>query len=119
MVLTSVIAIATASCSSLPGPESSPVPSADVSLSVENRNFSDATIYATDGESRVRLGRVTGKTSEEFTFKWYQSSLYVEVDFTGGGRLFSPRQVVVPGEVDAFLLTIGVSPNGPVMLTGR
>jgi len=106
-------------CSNLPGPENGPAPTADVSVVVENRNFSDATIYATDGDNRVRVGRVTGKTTEEFSFKWYRSEVYMVVDFTGGGQLFSPRQVVVPGEVDRFLLVIGVSPNGPVMLTGR
>ena len=108
-------------CASSPGPENSLITPADITVLADNRNFNDANIYATDGERRVRVGRVTGKTTEEFTFKWYQPQIRMLVDFTGvdGRPLVSQFQIVVPGEIDEFLLVIGVSPNGPITLTGR
>ncbi len=107
-------------CASVRNSEDSLIGLSEVTLAVDNRNFSDASIYASDGQHRTRVGRVTGKTRREFTFNWYQQDILMEIDFTGTNRtLRSARQIVVPGEVDDFLLVIGVSPNGPITFSGR
>jgi len=96
-----------------------PIESPEVTVEVENRNFSDATIYAVDGDLRVRLGRVTGKTTQTFTFRWYPEQLQMLVRFTGGGRVFSGPHAIVPGVAEELLLVIGVSNNSIATLTAR
>jgi len=80
---------------------------AGLTIEVENHNFSDATIYAFDSGNRLRLGRVTGKTTQSFTFRWYQNELQIIVDFTGGGWIVSDKQPVYPGVDDNLRLIIG------------
>jgi len=84
---------------------------AGLTVEVENRNFNDATIYAFDNGTRLRLGRVTGKTSETFTFRWYQNQLRMIIDFTGGGWIVSESQPVYPGIDDNLHLIIGSRSN--------
>ena len=95
-----LIPCAIGACANVPGPQQDNVlERADITVEVDNRNFSDATVYANDGDRSVRLGRVSGKTSGEF--------------------LYSGFQLVVPGQLDHLRLVIGVSPGGPITLTGR
>lgn len=79
----------------------------ELSIEVENRNFSDATVYAFHGGYRLRLGRVTGKTTETFTFRWEAQELRMIIDFTGAGELLSDEVAVDPGVDDNLLLIIG------------
>jgi hypothetical protein len=88
-----------------------PLDPAGLTVEVENRNFNDATIYAFENGNRLRLGRVTGKTSETFTFRWYQNQLQMIVDFTGGGWIMSESQPVHPGLDDYLHLIIGSRSN--------
>jgi hypothetical protein len=89
-------------------------------IAVDNQNFSDAVIHAVDGGRRVRLGSVTGKHSETFTFRWSVERLQMQVHFTGtGGQTFLSEPLVVhPGEDDNLLLTIG-SGNRARLFIGR
>ncbi len=83
----------------------------DVSMrvEVENRNFSDATIYVVDGGVRQRLGRVNGKSTLTFTFRWYRQQLAMVADFTGGGEAVSELLTVHPEIGDDLRLVIGAS----------
>lgn len=82
-----------------------------LTVRVENRNFSDATIHAFDSGHRVRLGRVTGKTSETFSFSWYQREITMLIDFTGGGATVSERMAVYPGASERLRLIIDAKPD--------
>lgn len=94
-------------------PNVEPLPGAEridprsLQIEVENRNFNDATVYAVSAGHRQRLGRVTGKTTETFTFRWHNTELRMLVDFTGGGRLVSSAFAVTPGQDDDLFLIIG------------
>ena len=77
-----------------------------LTVRVENRNFSDATVHAFDRGHRVRVGRVTGKTVETFTFEWFQQEITMLIDFTGGGATVSERMAVYPGVHERLRLTI-------------
>jgi hypothetical protein len=87
-------------------------------IEVDNQNFSDAVIHAGDGGHRIRLGSVTGKHSETFTFRWPVDRLQMHVHFTGGQTFLSEYLVVHPGVDDNLLLTIG-SGNRARLFIGR
>jgi hypothetical protein len=68
----------------------------NVALTIENRNFNDATIYAHwGGSGRIRVGRVTGNGSETFELEWRGGGqLRIEADFlAGGGYMSDPISV--------------------------
>ena len=90
-----------------------------VTLAVENRNFNDATVYAFDGGVRQRVGRVTGKTSATFTFKWFSPQLQMIIDFTGGGNLASERLIINPGRGSDLQLIIGPAESSRATLRPR
>ena len=46
-----------------------------VLLTVQNDNYSDATIHANWGGARERLGFVVGKTTQTFTFNWRREDI--------------------------------------------
>lgn len=101
-----------AACGASRTPASTPVPGTtlernELTVEVENQNFYDATIYAFDGGHRQRLGRVVGKTTESFTFRWAQQRLRMIIDFTGAGSIVSDELPVSPGEDDNLKLIIG------------
>jgi len=83
----------------------------DVSMrvEVENRNFGDATIYVVDGGVRLRLGRVNGKSTLSFTFRWYRQQLAMVADFTGGGEAASEFLTVHPEIGNDLRLVIDAS----------
>ena len=80
-----------------------------IRVEVENRNFSDATVYAMDSGFRQRLGRVGGKSNETFTFRWERQQLAMYIDFTGGGRIVSEQLTVHPETGDDLRLVIAAS----------
>lgn len=87
-------------------------------IQVDNQNFGDAVIHAVDGGRRIRLGSVTGKRSETFTFRWSVERLQIQVHFTGGQTFLSEQIIVYPGVDDSLLLTIG-SGNRVRLFIGR
>ncbi len=82
-------------------------------LEVENRAFSDMTMYVLDGVQRRRLGVVTGNSTTHFTIPDYlirggSAPLRFLADPIGGQRLpVTESIVVVPG--DTVQITIPVN----------
>lgn len=73
----------------------------EVRIDIQNRNFSDATVWALirDGNRR-RLGVVTGKTDSVFTVPWtFSEPLRLEFDFVAGPRCFTESLQVDPGDI--------------------
>ena len=70
----------------------------EITLSVENYNFNDVTLYALAAGIRERVGRVRGSGRETFTFRWPRQSLQMEVVFLSGGRMVTETMPVVPGD---------------------
>ena len=101
-----LVALTTGACASarsvLPGWE--PEQAEPITLTVENQNYSDATIYAWWGGNRIRLGLATGSTTQTFESDWRGGQLMVQVDFIGGGQYLIETFGVFEG--DHLQLTI-------------
>lgn len=71
-----------------------------VRLSVRNRNFNDATIWAVFSADRVRVGTVTGKTDAVLALpnRARPDPLYLEIDLVGGEHCRTETLVVDPGD---------------------
>jgi len=66
-----------------------------VQLTIHNNDFKDAVIYTMwVGFGRRRVGMVTGKTSETFTFDLESHSIRIEADFIAG-RSFTTDELDV------------------------
>ncbi len=77
----------------------------EVTVHVTNLAFSDVTLYAVTTGTRERLGVITGKREDTFTFSLdYATEIYLELDFLAGRKCFTERLPVDPG--DAFDLVI-------------
>lgn len=70
-----------------------------VRLHVDNQNFSDATIYVRyEGASPLRLGQVTGKTQDVFTFRYRPGQVRIEIKLLAGGTHLTDAIPVDPGD---------------------
>lgn len=73
----------------------------NVRLSVQNRNFNDATLYVIDDVSDSngrRIGVVGGNSSARFVLEWnFASDLSIRID-TLAGSCVTPPLTVGPGE---------------------
>lgn len=67
MLIASAIFVIAGACAANPDPSADVGPTQETKVQVTNNNWSDMTIYAYRGGSRVRLGRVTSFGSEVFT----------------------------------------------------
>ena len=68
--------------SSIPGSSAGDEP---IQVDVQNSNFNDVTIWAIRSGQRIRLGRVTGKTDEQFRIAWNPAvPIYFTIDVVGG-----------------------------------
>lgn len=82
--------------------------SAELTLTVRNDNFYDATLYAVSrGGHRQRLGVVTGHHGETFTFRWPHDELRVEIQLLAAGAASSWSVPVTPGDE----LELVIEPN--------
>ncbi len=81
-----------------------------VLLTVQNDNYSDATIYANWGGARDRLGFVVGKTTQTFTFNWRREDIRLEAAFIPDGGWRTHTVLVYPS--DHLDLTILPGPTG-------
>jgi len=70
----------------------------DLTLHVENQNFYDATLYAVSGAQRLRLGIVGGHQDGEFTFRWSQLELRIEIDLLSVGKYLTDELPVDEGD---------------------
>ncbi len=82
-------------------------PSRDITIHVDNLDFSDARIYISTGGGRTRLGSVSGKTRQRFTREWRLPTLGFEVDLLGGGTYRTMEVAVTAGEVFDLLIQAG------------
>lgn len=58
---------------------------APIQIDVQNSNFNDVTIWAIRSGQRIRLGRVTGKTDQQFRIGWNPAlPIYFTIDEVGG-----------------------------------
>ena len=79
-----------------------------VRLTVHNRNFKDATIWAHWRGTRVRVGRVGGNSTETFEMRYRNDHVRFEVDFLAGGGYVGEGIDVRPGD----RLELVIRPNG-------
>ena len=99
-----VLALALSGCFSGWGRPDNPFrpgdsPPVDIRVSVENQNFSDATIYAVRGGQRTRLGDVTGLSESTFTMRLeYAIDLYFEGSLVGRQSCRTSSIPVNPGD---------------------
>lgn len=77
---------------------------ADVRIVVDNRDFSDATIYVYWNGFKVRAGTVIGKSEAAFRLEWRNERLQLEADFVGVGNLWSDVVDVYPGDELKWLI---------------
>jgi len=69
-----------------------------IRIEVQNLNFNDATVYAMRSTQAIRLGRVTGKTDQEFRIEWnVAQSIAFRVDVVGG-RSCRTGEVIVEAD---------------------
>ena len=87
------------SCAS--GPDDvfrSPGPGADVIVAIDNRDFSDATIYAYWSGFKTRVGIIMGKSAATFPVEWRGEKIQLEADFVGVGHTWSDVIDIYPGD---------------------
>lgn len=110
VVVAAVTAFSTACARS--SPDTEPIPDGesrpDAMLRVENRGFSDMTIYLLRGSQRIRLGVVNGNTTSSFTIRsQYLTSgpLSFLADPIGSSRTpVSDELVVNPGDIVTLMI---------------
>ncbi|MEJ2216154.1 MAG: hypothetical protein P8099_06010 [Gemmatimonadota bacterium] len=70
-----------------------------VRLHVDNQNFNDATLYVRyEGSSPMRLGQVTGKTQDVFSFRYRPGQVRIEIKLLAGGTHITGPINVDPGD---------------------
>ena len=78
----------------------------DLTLSVRNQNFYDATLYAiAPGHYRQRLGFVTGNSEDTFTFRWSAIELRIEIDLLSVGSTVTEPLPVDEGDELELIIT--------------
>lgn len=81
--------------------------SREVTIFVDNLDFSDARIYISTGGGRSRLGSVSGKTRQRFQREWRLPTIGFEIDLLGGGSYRTQELAVTAGEVFDLLIQAG------------
>lgn len=90
---------------------------AEVSIEVENQNFSDARIYLLLYGDRTRLGLVPGHSTRTFSFPLPADDVRIEVRFIGGGGFVTEPMPVSPD--DQLVLQIRPDANQQPQEDGR
>ncbi len=74
---------------------------AAIQIHVDNRNFSDARLYAiTDGGQKRLIGTVNGKQEAAYTLPWtFPRRLRIEIDLLAGRTCSTAALDVDPGDV--------------------
>lgn len=89
----------TAGCAILNPPGQNVDPNEPLRLYVDNQNFADATIYALfDGGIPVRLGQVSGKSKEVFTFDYRPGEISLQIRLLAGPTTTTQPIPVFPGD---------------------
>jgi hypothetical protein len=90
---------------------------AEVTIEVENQNFSDARIYLLLYGERTRLGLVPGHSTRTFSFALPPDDVRIEVRFIGGGGFVTEPMPVSPD--DQLVLQIRPDANQQPLEGGR
>lgn len=69
-----------------------------VRVTIENRNFKDATVWAHWNGTRVRVGTVTGNRTETFDIRYWNDDVRFEIDFLAGDGYMGETIGVSPGD---------------------
>lgn len=69
-----------------------------VTVTADNQNFLDATVYALWNGQRDRVGMVTGKTSQSFAIPFKGSDLRIQIDLIGGSSMTTDPIGVFEGD---------------------
>lgn len=110
--------LATAACASGGGPQRAGSPFSDdlrerkeVRIHVQNRNFSDATVWTlVRSGHRDRLGVVTGKTDAVFTVPWnFTEPMRIEFDLVAGPRCTTENLQVDPGDTLEMQIAVDIA----------
>ena len=70
----------------------------EVTVTADNQNFLDATVYALWGARRDRVGMVTGKTAQSFSLPFHGSDLRLQIDLIGGSSMTTDPIGVFEGD---------------------
>jgi hypothetical protein len=88
-------------CAVLGGREAEPLGEGrdrSILITVDNQEFQDATIYVRRFSSRIRLGTVIGKRTQDFEIDWVHPDIQLEVSFIAAGSFLTETLPVQPGE---------------------
>ncbi|MCI0436166.1 MAG: hypothetical protein L0271_21365 [Gemmatimonadetes bacterium] len=69
-----------------------------ITVSVDNQNFYDATVYLRWRGDRRRLGVVTGNTRTTYESPWYGPDVQIEIQLLAGNRHTGDPIGVSPGD---------------------
>lgn len=110
IALVALIAVLATACGSARSSGDSPFEEGagsgdSVRVTIENRNFKDATVWALWNGNRIRVGRVTGNTTDTFQMRYRGDEVRFEVDFLAGDDYVGESIGVLPG--DHLELVIG------------
>jgi hypothetical protein len=85
------------------------VGSGSVTVTIQNNDFKDATIYANwSGSTRQRVGLAVGKTSQTFIIEWRSEVVQFDADFIAGRRFpFDPISVYEGDHLDLIIMNEG------------
>ena len=83
--------------------------SGSVTVTIQNNDFKDATIYANwSGSTRQRVGLAVGKTSQTFIIEWRGEVVQFDADFIAGRRFpFDPISVYEGDHLDLIIMNEG------------
>ena len=83
--------------------------SGSVTVTIQNNDFKDATIYANwAGMARHRVGLAVGKTSQTFNLEWRSDVVQFEADFIAGRRFnFDPISVYEGDHLELIIMNQG------------
>ena len=70
----------------------------NVTITVENQNFLDATVYALWIGTRDRVGAVTGLSTQTFQVDWRASDLQLQIELLADGTMTTDRIGVFEGD---------------------
>ncbi|HKJ92741.1 MAG TPA: hypothetical protein VJ957_06215 [Longimicrobiales bacterium] len=98
LIPTLAVALLVGGCALFHAP-SAPGHQQTVRLHVDNQNFNDATLYVRyEGGAPIRLGQVTGKTQDVFSFRYHPGRVRIEIRLLAGGTHLTDPIAVDPGD---------------------
>lgn len=103
------VVVLVAACSRAPNPDNEPQPRTETAVRVVNQSYLDMNVYLVRGGQRLRLGTVTGLTTQVFFLRPDMISPGLDVQFEvhpigGRGNPRSERITAQPGDVIELMI---------------